>query len=454
MHPLDLPILLLPLLGLALSPRTRLPWWTAGLVLGLLLHAALGEPRWQLAPAYLAAVLTPLLAWRGPSPRRWVRVAWGSLTTLFVLASVGLSLALPLFRLQAPTGPHRVGTQVLHWTQAGEALTVQVWYPTTDTGGRPAPYLFDARVAGELARSVGLPAFAFGHLRQVRTHALHGAGALPGRHPALLFLHGLGGVRQQNTFQAQELASHGYLVLAVDVPGFAAATVNGAGQVSVNKHGAMNRSNALSDQWVGEWTRVARLALDHLLSDPQWSARVDPGRLGAFGHSFGGATAGALLMTEPRVRAALNMDAGAFGQPLPVHGYPRPFFLMNTESSLDLDAVREQASAFTDAQISEATGGSTPTRAAFLKDLNELVRRRALSLQGRAWSLVLPRSTHLSFSDLPLFSPLLSSGTDVQDTHQVINAFTLAFFDEALRSRPSDAARLRAQFPQVKFHTP
>ena len=41
----------------------------------------------------------------------------------------------------------------------------------------------------------------------------------------LIFLEGLTGYRQMNTFQVEELVSHGYIVVGIDQPGVAASVV-------------------------------------------------------------------------------------------------------------------------------------------------------------------------------------------------------------------------------------
>ena len=174
MNVFDLPLLLGPLLCLMMGRRCG-RWGAALLALGLLLHLSFGLPRWQLWPAFLAAACVFTVQVRFPQMRRREQVrrrgqvGWGLLTALLSLLSLGLSWAFPLFRLPVPSGPQNVGTQVLHGGQ-GQG-TLQLWYPTAQTGGRRAPYLFDAPVAAALARSVGLPGFAFGHLRRLPTHA-------------------------------------------------------------------------------------------------------------------------------------------------------------------------------------------------------------------------------------------------------------------------------------------
>ena len=451
MNAFDIPLLSVLLLPLAFKDR-----WTGRLLAvlvaaGLLIHLVLGVPRWQLIPAYLAVGVVLVLSLRTPLTRRRGKVGWSLLTVLLTLVTAGLVWALPLFRLPAPSGPSAIGTQVVHLDGKNQPVTVQVWYPTTQREGKVASYLFDGPVSSALAQSVGLPGFAFGHLRHLPTHAHLNAAPTAGKHPTLLFFHGLGGVRQQNTFQIEELASHGYLVVGIDMPGYAAATISGQGKVTTNTHGSASLSSRLSDQWVRDWATAGRTVLDELLSDPQWRKLIDADLIGAFGHSFGGATAAYLLLTEPRIKAALNMDAGIFGQPLPEQGYSRPFFLMNTEAGLDLKRLQQQAEKLADAQISEATKGQTTTRTAYLSDLNALFERRRQALRGQAWSLVLPGTQHLSFSDVTLYSPLLSGGEDVTATHRAVNAYTLAFFDSQLRDMSVDISALGQVFPALQF---
>ena len=77
------------------------------------------------------------------------------------------------------------------------------------------------------ARMHGIPAFVFGHLKYVTTNAVSSApvaGDQPS-YPVLLFLEGATGFRQMNTFQVEDLVSHGYIVAAIDQPGVAALVV-------------------------------------------------------------------------------------------------------------------------------------------------------------------------------------------------------------------------------------
>jgi hypothetical protein len=78
----------------------------------------------------------------------------------------------------------------------------------------------------------------------------------------------------------------------------------------------------------------------------------------------------------------------------------------------------------------------------------------------RAGYLVLvPGTFHPNFSDLPLLSPLtrrlgLIGPIDAHRAHNIINAFSLAFFDRQLKGRPAALLDHPAErFPEVLFET-
>ncbi|MGR5874107.1 alpha/beta hydrolase [Bacillus pacificus] len=53
-----------------------------------------------------------------------------------------------------------------------------------------------------------------------------------------------------------------------------------------------------------------------------------------FGHSYGGATAAQMLVKDNRIKAAIDMDGGLYGDPMPKDGPQKPFMLMNAEATI------------------------------------------------------------------------------------------------------------------------
>ena len=95
-----------------------------------------------------------------------------------------------------------------------------------------------------LAAQFGLPEIVFAEAELARTAAVTDAPAerAHGPYPVVLFSPGLAGVRSQNTAWAQELASHGYVVVALDHPYDSAAVVLADGRAP--RLGAFGRVTA------------------------------------------------------------------------------------------------------------------------------------------------------------------------------------------------------------------
>src|SRR3954449_7522755 len=190
-----------------------------------------GGPRWQLVPWQALAVgvaLAAALRRRAPGrSRRRVRIAGrAALAAGVVLGTLALATAV-VPQLPEPSGPYRVASQIFRWTDPSRAETLtpdpadqrqvvaQAWYPTDTARGRPVPY-FEAQ--DQLPGSVGgLPSFMYAAFGQIDTQAKFAA---PISHtqrtwPVLGFSPGLSVPREAYTALCTELASRGYVVVAL-----------------------------------------------------------------------------------------------------------------------------------------------------------------------------------------------------------------------------------------------
>jgi hypothetical protein len=129
----------------------------------------------------------------------------------------------PVFRFPQPTGPDAIGTLTYHWVDADRPevftadpddrreLMVQLWYPATPDPAAPrAPYVRDADALAPALTP--LPELTPQHLNDVTTNAIESAPVADDQlsYPVLIFLEGIKfAYRQQNTFQVEELVSHG-----------------------------------------------------------------------------------------------------------------------------------------------------------------------------------------------------------------------------------------------------
>jgi predicted dienelactone hydrolase len=105
----------------------------------------------------------------------------------------------------------------------------------------------------------------------------------PRRLPLVMLSHGSGGDASNLAWLAETLATHGYIVAAVDHQG------DRFGDVSVEgRYAAWRRPRDVS------------LVLTRLLADPTFGRRIDARRIGAVGHSAGGLTV--LMLAGARIR--------------------------------------------------------------------------------------------------------------------------------------------------------
>lgn len=433
-------------------------------------------------PAYLVVAIALILSFRGQAapPRGGVlRTAGRGLLVLIVLVTgVALPWLWPVIKLPVPTGPHPIGTTwlVIRDTSRAERFStdpavrrefpVQVWYPAAaGATGRRAPY---ARPE-EMSFLGIIPRILAAQASLVKTHAILDAPPADGRAPVLIFSHGYTGYIAQNTPQVEELVSRGYVVASIGHTGEAAAVpfpdgrvvlidsavianmqeqmeqtqTDGADPVrmfdSISaeltvKDPALRRENfrkflnstpePLRSQSVREWALDTEALLDELermasgaVKSPL-EGRLDLDRVGVFGMSYGGATAGEFCARDLRCKAAINIDGGQYGR------------LIDDSLTVPLLIIGS----------SQAHGAHVP----------------ALDLtRGPAWLIRVPETNHIGLTDLSLQGPIFRwmgvvGKLDPDRREAIMTDYTVGFFDKFLMNRPQQFDGLATKFPEVQ----
>jgi predicted dienelactone hydrolase len=341
-----------------------------------------------------------------------------------------------------PPGPYAVGTMDFDWVDStrGEPYTrraddrrhvpVQVWYPAGPAGGDTARYLLKP---GQFSSRLG--AFV---ARKARTNSVLDAGlAGDSVFPVLLYNHGGGWTRWSATFATEWLASHGYVVVSVEHFGFNQSNKYDDGspftadtllfpQSTGNGVEDARQSWAyLEDPVFRIWKADARFALDRLEAlhrgPGPFQGRLDLGRVGAFGWSFGGALAVQLSKDDPRVIAAVNHDGQLFDD-VRQAGTARPVMLMHHGID-DAMLYREKDRGMVRELMAETASWDSTARVASTADW---------------YSVTIAATDHGHFSDLVLFLKQPEGHTAPKRAHEIINAYTLGFFDRYLRGRPAE----------------
>lgn len=295
----------------------------------------------------------------GRGRRWWLVSAERGVPWVVVLVGAWALLWAFVPALPTPSGPYRVGTEVFHWVDTGRhqpwgpktsedrQVVAQAWYPTEAKTGRMAPYYEDP---GALPGMGGLPSYVFGgSFREAKTHGIEGALVSRARRtwPVLVFEPGLELPREIYTALVTQMASRGYVVMALSSPYESAVTELADGEV-VGSDFPKNASEGELYELVRTRAADAGFVLDELeklgkvAPHSQLVGRLNTADVGIVGHSLGGASAIQAAYEDPRWRVAVNLDGTLWGDQ-PSEKLDRPFMWIESaeRSSEEEDRDRE-----------------------------------------------------------------------------------------------------------------
>lgn len=415
--------------------------------------------------------------------RRLVNFLGLGLSVMVLVISIALPLVLPVFKFPRPRGPYKIGTVTYHWVDASRSeiftanpkdhreLMAQIWYPAnTSTKSSRAPYLYkDARhLTVELGRLVGMPDFTLEQLKYVTTNATsseHVANDKP-NFPVLIFLGGLNGYRQMNTFQVEQLVSRGYIIVAIDQPYTAAsvsfpdgheATVLPLDQMkplihqsyAPSKRAPVLNGKTMENGIIPYLSQDVIFTINQLTAinnaDPSgmFSGPLDLQRMGVFGVSLGGIVVGDACRIDSRLKACLVMDAPMTTDVVKT-GLSQPAMWI-TRDAETMRLERRRSGGWSELDISEQ---QRTMRATFHK------------AQSPSYFVEIPGMFHVNFTDIPYWSPIsrrlgVTGPINQKRAYRIINDYSLAFFDKALRDMPTALLDGRSTpYPEVILNEP
>lgn len=459
-------------LVITLPPTMRWMRYAAPVALLIaVVQAAAEGPRWQMVPVY-ALALVLFLIWLfgqvGPSGihvHRFIARLGVGLGVLGLLISMMLPIVLPVFHFPEPTGPYGIGTLTYYWVDESRPeiftstpddhreLMAQVWYPAekNQTNQRD-PYVHDVNFSTTASKLGHLPPFFFDHLKYVVTNAQPSlAVADKGtRFPVLIYSPGRGGYRSVNTYQTDELVSHGYIVVGIDHPYSVADVVFPDGRhvaldqrvVDFKPDGQDGPFKLAVDEVLGQdavFVLNQVTTLDQ--SDPYGilTGRLDLDHVGIFGASLGGITTAEACRMDVRFGACLGLDVAVPADVIQ-SGLHQPIMWIVRETS---DRTDE---------------GWRPSGT---KEQNSSVRSVYIRLPGDGYIISIPSMFHSDITDFSNFmaQPFarwagLTGPGDWHRTHTAINAYSLAFFDQYLKGQPSPLLDGPSpEYPEVIFES-
>jgi predicted dienelactone hydrolase len=250
--------------------------------------------------------------------------------------------------------------------------------------------------------------------------------------PILLYAPGNGGVRDESASTAAELASHGYVVVAIDDidrdPRSSAAAEDWQPLTfDFSSAEAFKTTLRIGDRKVRRQAEKALTALDRLeaCANADWRAQIQFDRVGFFGFSFGGSTAAEAGTFDPRVVAVANLDGWLFGRAA-FETLKKPYLVILTENAI-FPAPRKLQSPNPKKRFEAVLTA---------RDLREEVR---LANQPSGFGVRVLESFHENLSDQIFKRRFFKSWllTNPYRVKSIRDAYLLAFFDTYVRNMPS-----------------
>jgi len=403
-----------------------------------------------------------------PSPTFFRRLIKG-FTVLATLVVLGIAALLALLwqehraemTLPVPTGHFAVGRTSYAWVNHAQVddlapasgvkreVVVWIWYPSARSqSAAPAEYLPSswheprARSAGAL-----LSHFLTRDPSVVHVHSSSNPGISPEQnsYPVVIMRPGGSALTADFTTLAEDLASHGYVVVGFDAPYRSGLVVFPDGRVVLRSPAANTDNLTVADQErfvkriLPMWSGDAQFVVDQLerlnAADPsgRFKQRLDMQRLGIFGHSFGGATALQFCHDDSRCKAGIDLDGEPLGSVIK-DGLTQPFlFLLSDHGDL-----------------------SDPEPHKVITDLESIYDRVP---NGRLL-LYIRGANHFSFSDQILLKSqyfirtlqhLQKGGLDGRRGLRITMDYVHTFFDVYLKGAPASLLdNVRHVYPEVQ----
>jgi dienelactone hydrolase len=273
--------------------------------------------------------------------------------------------------LPTPTGPFAVGRATHVWGDetpdalapvpgTNRELLVWIWYPATAQSSEmvedylPAP----TRTAVERASGVLLSKFLTRDRSKVHTHSLSNPDISPQQpsYPVVMMRAGASAEVWNYSTLAEDLASHGYVVVAFDAPYRTNVVVFPDGRVirrtpeNNPELWSSQEREARADALLAAWRADMSFVLDRLEqmntrdASGKFTGRLDLTRVGVFGHSFGGAAAARFCQEDSRCKAGIDVDGAPHGSVIQT-GIHQPFMFLLSEQVHSSDPESRQVKA-------------------------------------------------------------------------------------------------------------
>jgi len=348
------------------------------------------------------------------------------------LLCTSCSIILNFQDLPEPKGKYIIGTDLFDWEDTfrdewftkdkidTRKIVVQIWYPASEKSDSLYPYMDYPNIRiNTLAERINKPKGLIKPASEVEGNSYYKATPIKEKFPLIIFSHGLGGYKTQNSIAIEALVSQGYIVIAPDHTYDASITIF-SDEKTIDFQSGLENTVSPEEFWNVRIPQINTRASDvsfiidklQTMKDYNVYDSIDFNNIGVFGHSFGGATSVVSSWSDIRISACLNLD----GWFVPIvddiinTGIKIPFCYIGQESWGENTINYDKLDTF----YSNCTADSY-----------------ILKIKG---------TNHFDYADMPHFSNVgrvISSGKEV-DKHFAIRLShsIVGFFNEYLKNNP------------------
>ncbi|GAA1688520.1 lipase [Kribbella yunnanensis] len=381
------------------------------------------------------------------------------------------------FRLPEPSGRKSLGTTSLHliddkrpdptMPSGKRELMISLWYPSTLMDDKPLALYMPKRTATEVDDNwtgeygLALPTGTF-DFANTETHSRQNAPMQKMKHPVLLFSPGYQYSRFVNTALAEDLASRGYVVVAMDHTHETPTEFPG-GRFLPGVPATQLPDPLFTRQYVETRVADARFVLDQLTQlaagrNPAAEGTelpsglgigLDMRRVGMFGVGLGGYATADTMRADKRISTGLNLDGTLQddrlkGPPAEValKGLKQPLLLFGSDETQFVDPKKDHFDLSWATFWAVQKGGK----------LN-------LSLAGSKqkaftdYQFVFDQVFREIYGDDPIITSVMTALVGKVEPEQSVRAqrrYIAAYFDTTLRRRPDQLLTQNSpEFPEV-----
>lgn len=291
-----------------------------------------------------------------------IGVAIVALVLIFFMIEIKSDIELP-----KPTGNYQVGRLALHVTDTSRIdslsqqpyskreLIVWIWYPASVSKSDSIVRYDHAEWAeqSDIKQNVLFRTFFARSGKKIHAHSFQNpklSGAFS-KYPVLLMKSGIGMLATDYTAIAEDLASNGYIVVGSDAPYSTYKVIMPDGRIIIKtadgnpgeaEYFSEHRNKTLN-RLIKIWTDDTRFVLDQIEqlntdSSSKFYNHFDLNSVGAFGHSFGGATVSQFCSDDARCKAGVDMDGVPYGSVIE-KGINKPFMFLLADHAAEKDTV-------------------------------------------------------------------------------------------------------------------